>query len=163
MFFCFFVEHGFVRRVTTVTILPSTLFNERSFARCKLGVLVSAGAGGRCLRVADRISPHRGGVQHDDVGDDPQARRLYVSQSLRAFPRMRASLGLNFAPPEIGLEPDSLEEKSTQSLRQTQDFGECPTENQILSVRRNVTGFEQGSILSQNPLDPVEAGIRPEH
>jgi len=104
MFFCFFVEHGFVRRVTTVTILPSTLFNERSFARCKLGVLVSAGAGGRCLRVADRISPHRGGVQHDDVGDDPQARRLYVSQSLRAFPRMRASLGLNFAPPEIGLD-----------------------------------------------------------
>jgi hypothetical protein len=63
----------------------------------------------------------------------------------------------------IPSEPDSLEEKSTQSLRQTQDFGERPTENQLLSVRRNVTGFEQGSILSQNLLDPVEAGIRPEH
>ena len=33
------------RRVATVATLPSALFNERLwFARCKLGVLVSAGA-----------------------------------------------------------------------------------------------------------------------
>ena len=31
-------------RVATVATLPSALFDERLFARCKLGILVSAGA-----------------------------------------------------------------------------------------------------------------------
>jgi hypothetical protein len=44
--FCFLLDNGFsLRRVATVAILPSALFGERSlFARCKLGVLVAAGA-----------------------------------------------------------------------------------------------------------------------
>jgi hypothetical protein len=36
----------------------------------------------------------------------------------------------------------------TKSIVQAQDLGERPTQNQALRVRRNVTGFEQGSILS---------------
>jgi hypothetical protein len=34
----------FGRVASTVATLPSALFDERFFARCKLGVLVSAGA-----------------------------------------------------------------------------------------------------------------------
>ena len=38
------LDKVFLRRVATVAILPSALFNERFVARCKLGVLVTAGA-----------------------------------------------------------------------------------------------------------------------
>jgi len=40
----FLLDKVFLRRVATVATLPSALFNERFVARCKLGVLVSAGA-----------------------------------------------------------------------------------------------------------------------
>jgi hypothetical protein len=43
-------------RAATVAPLPSALFYERCFARCKLGVLVSAGVG-TCLSTSSPIQP----------------------------------------------------------------------------------------------------------
>ena len=41
---CFSLDMIFFRRAVTVATLPSALVDERLIARCKLGVLVSAGA-----------------------------------------------------------------------------------------------------------------------
>ena len=59
----------------------------------------------------------------------------------------------------LGLAEKVLEDTSSKSVGQAQHFGERPAENQALRARWNVTGFEQGSVLSQYPLDPVEASV----